>query len=159
MKATVTKAGAGMFPRSSSHPAYTGFSQRLCTAITGSCAPSKMLGISSRSGKRASRARWPNSGIKTGSSCVSVFAEWEAMHAQFLHVLIELALLVNVSSSAIAQMTAERSGMGGDTGAPTQSSNDQEGSRRDRKSTRLNSSHGYISYAVFCLKKKNRADR
>src|SRR2546422_5564893 len=30
---------------------------------------------------------------------------------------------------------------------------------RDRKSTRLNSSHGYISYAVFCLKKKNRALR
>src|SRR2546429_6660035 len=28
------------------------------------------------------------------------------------------------------------------------------GSRQDRKSTRLNSSHGYISYAVFCLKKK-----
>src|SRR3989449_3489443 len=28
-------------------------------------------------------------------------------------------------------------------------------SRGDRKSTRLNSSHGYISYAVFCLKKKN----
>src|SRR2546429_4052076 len=32
----------------------------------------------------------------------------------------------------------------------------------DRKSTRLNSSHGYISYAVFCLKKKrsrsNRSD-
>src|SRR2546429_2275173 len=27
-------------------------------------------------------------------------------------------------------------------------------SPRDRKSTRLNSSHGYISYAVFCLKKK-----
>src|SRR2546422_5476059 len=29
-----------------------------------------------------------------------------------------------------------------------------EYSGRDRKSTRLNSSHGYISYAVFCLKKK-----
>src|SRR2546422_3339690 len=28
---------------------------------------------------------------------------------------------------------------------------------RDRKSTRLNSSHGYISYAVFCLKKKKDA--
>src|SRR5687768_17684306 len=28
--------------------------------------------------------------------------------------------------------------------------------RRDRKSTRLNSSHGYISYAVFCLKKKKK---
>src|SRR2546422_4025896 len=26
--------------------------------------------------------------------------------------------------------------------------------KEDRKSTRLNSSHGYISYAVFCLKKK-----
>src|SRR2546422_8398776 len=30
----------------------------------------------------------------------------------------------------------------------------QQVERRDRKSTRLNSSHGYISYAVFCLKKK-----
>src|SRR2546422_2094203 len=29
--------------------------------------------------------------------------------------------------------------------------------REDRKSTRLNSSHGYISYAVFCLKKKKTA--
>src|SRR2546422_1564794 len=28
----------------------------------------------------------------------------------------------------------------------------------DRKSTRLNSSHGYISYAVFCLKKKKERD-
>src|SRR2546422_8593794 len=29
--------------------------------------------------------------------------------------------------------------------------------KRDRKSTRLNSSHGYISYAVFCLKKKKQS--
>src|SRR2546429_816136 len=28
----------------------------------------------------------------------------------------------------------------------------------DRKSTRLNSSHGYISYAVFCLKKKKKTE-
>src|SRR2546429_6424524 len=28
---------------------------------------------------------------------------------------------------------------------------------KDRKSTRLNSSHGYISYAVFCLKKKKKS--
>src|SRR2546429_4275776 len=35
------------------------------------------------------------------------------------------------------------------------SSKDRHSSKRiDRKSTRLNSSHGYISYAVFCLKKK-----
>src|SRR2546422_5322595 len=30
--------------------------------------------------------------------------------------------------------------------------------RKDRKSTRLNSSHGYISYAVFCLKKKKNTE-
>src|SRR2546429_3374959 len=30
--------------------------------------------------------------------------------------------------------------------------------RADRKSTRLNSSHGYISYAVFCLKKKKKPE-
>src|SRR5687768_18042583 len=29
---------------------------------------------------------------------------------------------------------------------------------KDRKSTRLNSSHGYISYAVFCLKKKKKIE-
>src|SRR2546422_1219809 len=32
-------------------------------------------------------------------------------------------------------------------------------SGRDRKSTRLNSSHGYISYAVFCLKKKKKTNK
>src|SRR2546422_8549447 len=34
-----------------------------------------------------------------------------------------------------------------------------DGSFQDRKSTRLNSSHGYISYAVFCLKKKKKETR
>src|SRR2546429_8848128 len=34
----------------------------------------------------------------------------------------------------------------------------RDGRWADRKSTRLNSSHGYISYAVFCLKKKNNSD-
>src|SRR5205809_4820612 len=33
------------------------------------------------------------------------------------------------------------------------------GQELDRKSTRLNSSHGYISYAVFCLKKKKRKNK
>src|SRR2546430_9947794 len=32
------------------------------------------------------------------------------------------------------------------------------GSERDRKTTRLNSSHSQISYAVFCLKKKKQRD-
>src|SRR2546422_6657460 len=40
-------------------------------------------------------------------------------------------------------------GMGGPPNA--------RGAATDRKSTRLNSSHGYISYAVFCLKKKKKA--
>src|SRR3712207_7024396 len=34
----------------------------------------------------------------------------------------------------------------------------RERAARDRKSTRLNSSHANISYAVFCLKKKNHTD-
>src|SRR2546422_6055595 len=34
---------------------------------------------------------------------------------------------------------------------------ERRGVTRDRKSTRLNSSHGYISYAVFCLKKKKKS--
>src|SRR5687768_17990768 len=37
--------------------------------------------------------------------------------------------------------------------------NIRELSGRDRKSTRLNSSHGYISYAVFCLKKKKKTKK
>src|SRR2546422_4680858 len=39
---------------------------------------------------------------------------------------------------------------------PAQLSHPDHGRRVDRKSTRLNSSHGYISYAVFCLKKKKK---
>src|SRR3989449_5714252 len=39
-------------------------------------------------------------------------------------------------------------------GSPGRPSTAYLGPVRDRKSTRLNSSHGYISYAVFCLKKK-----
>src|SRR5712675_2855972 len=46
-------------------------------------------------------------------------------------------------------------GRGGDTtsAAAAGIAGDRPG---DRKSTRLNSSHGYISYAVFCLKKKKK---
>src|SRR2546427_4880627 len=38
-------------------------------------------------------------------------------------------------------------------------SQDPFGGRRDRKSTRLNSSHSQISYAVFCLKKKKKQQK
>src|SRR2546422_6661665 len=39
-------------------------------------------------------------------------------------------------------------------GVPRHRLDASEDDGTDRKSTRLNSSHGYISYAVFCLKKK-----
>src|SRR2546422_5400660 len=42
----------------------------------------------------------------------------------------------------------------GARGSGTISLNGPTARKGDRKSTRLNSSHGYISYAVFCLKKK-----
>src|SRR2546422_2093217 len=41
-------------------------------------------------------------------------------------------------------------------GAQAQRNKAASSQTQDRKSTRLNSSHGYISYAVFCLKKKNK---
>src|SRR3712207_7376777 len=43
----------------------------------------------------------------------------------------------------------------GEPGPPSPSLSGIRGRARDRKSTRLNSSHANISYAVFCLKKKN----
>src|SRR5205809_1778589 len=43
---------------------------------------------------------------------------------------------------------------GGDQGGRGSRARSRAALHADRKSTRLNSSHGYISYAVFCLKKK-----
>src|SRR2546422_7513892 len=56
------------------------------------------------------------------------------------------------SAAAVARLRrpgpdAQRGGSGGVS---------RRGALGDRKSTRLNSSHGYISYAVFCLKKKKK---
>src|SRR3712207_8909179 len=42
---------------------------------------------------------------------------------------------------------------------PLQEEDDRKGARGDRKSTRLNSSHANISYAVFCLKKKKNINK
>src|SRR5256885_11005339 len=58
------------------------------------------------------------------------------------------------SGQALPELQPQRPGDGVDyrreSGHPSDA-----GRRRDRKSTRLNSSHLVISYAVFCLKKKN----
>src|SRR2546422_6348476 len=53
-------------------------------------------------------------------------------------------LFVGAAGVVAAQKAAE----------PAPVNTTQQESTSDRKSTRLNSSHGYISYAVFCLKKK-----
>src|SRR2546429_1852733 len=55
--------------------------------------------------------------------------------------------------------TSSRRGAGGVTGAGFSVCDARQLSSIDRKSTRLNSSHGYISYAVFCLKKKKKNHR
>src|SRR2546429_9813322 len=47
-----------------------------------------------------------------------------------------------------------RPGAGADEPVAFRASARHHEHEQDRKSTRLNSSHGYISYAVFCLKKK-----
>src|SRR2546422_1824117 len=50
---------------------------------------------------------------------------------------------------------SRRGGLGQCSSASATSERAVSNDAGDRKSTRLNSSHGYISYAVFCLKKKN----
>src|SRR2546426_5912339 len=56
-----------------------------------------------------------------------------------------LPILVDVIPGRVPQPLAERVHLAGDDA-------------QDRKSTRLNSSHLVISYAVFCLKKKNKIE-
>src|SRR3989442_7507113 len=65
-------------------------------------------------------------------------------------------------STLFPYTTLFRSGARGNRGCPTVLAGQREfwvGAGLDRKSTRLNSSHVRISYAVFCLKKKNKAAR
>src|SRR2546422_4193437 len=64
-----------------------------------------------------------------------------------------------VAGDAKAKASAAPSGAGSSSRTTTRTVTQQRreeiiSGNRDRKSTRLNSSHGYISYAVFCLKKK-----
>src|SRR5256885_7744154 len=58
--------------------------------------------------------------------------------------LLARCLLATLAGSALPLLAAPESGRASDFSRPAQ----------DRKSTRLNSSHLVISYAVFCLKKK-----
>src|SRR3712207_7639304 len=56
-----------------------------------------------------------------------------------------------------ADLPAPFTGFGDQVVRPFEPAGDRQVGR-DRKSTRLNSSHANISYAVFCLKKKNKYD-
>src|SRR5256885_10038791 len=55
-------------------------------------------------------------------------------------------------------LLAQSPSASGATSAPPATQQSQAASSPDRKSTRLNSSHLVISYAVFCLKKKKKKD-
>src|SRR2546429_7340871 len=60
--------------------------------------------------------------------------------------------MANLASSGARRFDGRGDGAG--SRAPRNDKQVAGGCKIDRKSTRLNSSHGYISYAVFCLKKK-----
>src|SRR2546429_7207742 len=60
-----------------------------------------------------------------------------------------------ISDHVIHRGTISTGGLGGGADRRNRAAMDNEA--EDRKSTRLNSSHGYISYAVFCLKKKKKS--
>src|SRR2546422_1698777 len=83
----------------------------------------------------------------------------DAVHQRLRHPLEELFGIrrerLDVTALALGVEGIERERA---LARPRWSGDDREGAPRqldgDRKSTRLNSSHGYISYAVFCLKKK-----
>src|SRR2546429_4151714 len=64
-------------------------------------------------------------------------------------------LLVGPLAAEAAAVPGTRFAFGSRFGSPDGVVPSEAGAWTDRKSTRLNSSHGYISYAVFCLKKKN----
>src|SRR2546422_8369929 len=61
-----------------------------------------------------------------------------------------------LASYAILRITSTHSETPADAMRPDAATHAEMRPGADRKSTRLNSSHGYISYAVFCLKKKKK---
>src|SRR2546422_6702145 len=64
------------------------------------------------------------------------------------------ALPISASERSRRHRSGHRPGVGAGRRLPVGTALPRD--RTDRKSTRLNSSHGYISYAVFCLKKKKK---
>src|SRR2546422_6641609 len=69
-----------------------------------------------------------------------------------------LSPLMEAPLADISQLTATAAGGTSHRDAQLGDTITKLRATRDRKSTRLNSSHGYISYAVFCLKKKKKTE-
>src|SRR5437899_11647256 len=93
-----------------------------------------------------------------GSATVlSVCPVWLALVCSFLFLMIRRPPRSTLFPyTTLFRSRCARSQRGGPSGSPGRADESGPGrSRRDRKSTRLNSSHLGISYAVFCLKKKN----
>src|SRR2546422_5615062 len=67
-------------------------------------------------------------------------------------------IIVDVIEVAMSRLTDKRGGerKEADENGKRAAHKARAVDQQDRKSTRLNSSHGYISYAVFCLKKKKK---
>src|SRR2546422_7430633 len=74
-------------------------------------------------------------------------------HAAAVRILVVDADLEGVGAGAHHQ-SSSRGNFGSDASVTPEISPARALMMRDRKSTRLNSSHGYISYAVFCLQNK-----
>src|SRR2546422_8168189 len=83
----------------------------------------------------------------------TLFRSWDAAR-QFMNseIILEAFARRRLKGSAVAHINTARRRAG--LAALMWATAEPFRRRRDRKSTRLNSSHGYISYAVFCLKKE-----
>src|SRR5438445_8222115 len=87
--------------------------------------------------------RWPLASL---SLCLFIFLLAAKFYTLSLHDALPISLVAGHWSLAKAR--------------EPKTTNNQRPTTRDRKSTRLNSSHANISYAVFCLKKKkHKCDR
>src|SRR2546429_3769033 len=72
--------------------------------------------------------------------------------------LFRSVLAADIATAGTASITMANAPGGGLRSNPVYFPIAMREANLDRKSTRLNSSHGYISYAVFCLKKKKKTD-
>src|SRR5688572_31084648 len=117
------------------------------------------LSSTTRVSKASPRSMWKSlmypSSLRTRA--ISAFIRDEGMVAVSWSARFAFRIRVSMSetgSVSIVPPLPARLGHAGDE-ALVREQVELVGEERDRKSTRLNSSHSQISYAVFCLKKKN----